>query len=97
MRGMAQYLLDPEVGPDVESATLSRDQKCITAQVRELSERRPDILSPRSADSVVKLYASWRFYATSASVPPDLIHDAAIRSDELNLQGHMTQSVCGAA
>ena len=97
MRGMAQYLLVPEVGSDVESATLSRDQKSVTAQVRKLSEHCPDILSQRSADSVAKLYASWRSCATSASVPPDLIHDRAIRSHELNLQGHMTQSVCGAA
>jgi hypothetical protein len=94
---MAQYVLDQEVGSDVESATLSRNQKSITAHVKELSEHDPDILSLRFADSVVKLYASWRFYATSASVPPDLIHDRAIRRDELDLQSHMTQSVCGAA
>jgi hypothetical protein len=97
MGGMAQHLLDPEVGSAGESATLSRNQESITAQVRELSEHCSDIFSLRSADSVEKLYASWRFHATSASVPTNLIHDRAIRSHELNLQGHMTQSVCGAA
>ncbi len=97
MCGMAQYLLDPDVGSAVESTTLSRNQKSFTAQVPELSAHCPDTLSLHSADSVAKLYASWRFHATSASVAPDLIHQRAIRGNELNLQGHMTQSVCGAA
>ena len=94
---MAQYVLDGAVVSAVESATLSRNHKSITAQVPEFSEDCQDNLSLRSADSVVNLYASWRFRPTSDSVPPDLIHDRAIRRHELNLQGHMTQSVCGAA
>jgi hypothetical protein len=97
MRGMPQNWLDLDLGSAIESATISRNQKIITARVPELSEHCPDIFSLRSADSVVKLYASWRFHPTSASVLPVLIHDRAIRSHELHLQGHMTQSVCGAA
>ena len=55
MRGMAQYVLDGAVVSAVESATLSRNHKSITAQVPEFSEDCQDNLSLRSADSVVNL------------------------------------------